>query len=117
MGARTPTPSRCRVDWDDNQAGYSYWSAARNLNQWGVPEAIFDQLLKSYADLGIPITAFEVDCNFAMEIWWPTYGGWCWTDWNAWNTTAFPSAGKFSEKIGGLVRVAPSPCCHTVWLH
>lgn len=34
--------------WDDNEAGYSYWSAAKNLNQWGVPEDIFLQLIASY---------------------------------------------------------------------
>lgn len=99
--------------WDDNEAGYSYWSAAKNLNQWGVPEDIFLQLIKSYHQQGVPIAAFEVDCNFEYEIWWPTYGGWCWSDWSQWNATAFPSGGNLSAKLGGMpMTYYVSPFCN-----
>lgn len=61
----------------------------------------------------MPIAAFEVDCNFEYEIWWPTYGGWCWKDWSQWNATAFPSGGNLSAKLGGMpMTYYVSPFCN-----
>ena len=120
------------LDWDDNEAGYSDWGQARNLNAQGVPEDKMKKLAASYKQQGVPIGAWEVDCNFQCkptprspmgtsfvlfsrffpthgrpwvfsdEVWWPSYGGWCWKDWLHWNTTAFPSGGKLSSLVGGL---------------
>ena len=70
----------------------------RGTNQWGVPEDIFVRLIASYHEQGVPIAAFEVDCNFEYEVWWPSYGGWCWKDWSQWNTTAFPSGGEYGAR-------------------
>ena len=98
--------------WDDNEAGYSYWGQARNLNAEGVPEDNMKLLAASYKQQGVPIGAWEVDCNFEYEIWWPTYGGWCWKDWLHWNTTAFPSGGKLSSLVGNLpMTYYVSPFC------
>ena len=37
--------------WDDNAAGYSFWSS-KDLMRWGVPETIFKLLKASYAKQG-----------------------------------------------------------------
>ena len=34
--------------WDDNQAGYSYWSVDHQLDVWGRPEDIFVDLVAAY---------------------------------------------------------------------
>ena len=55
------------LDWDDNEAGYSDWGQARNLNAQGVPEDKMKKLAASYKQQGVPIGAWEVDCNFQCK--------------------------------------------------
>lgn len=87
--------------WSDNAAGYSFWSIAKNLSTWGVPEDLFKQLHVGYKALGIPIVQWEVDSNYIMgDSMAPFAGGWCWRDWRAWNTSFYPSGGQLSSLLG-----------------
>ena len=86
--------------WSDNAAGYSFWSAAANLSQWGVPETIFRQLHAGYRALGVPIVQWEVDSNFVTRRYGTFARGWCWTSWREWNTTFYPSGGQLSSLLG-----------------
>ena len=95
--------------WDDNQAGYSYWSVDRHLDIWGKPEEIFVDLLAAYARKGIRFQSWETDQNFLGTMC-PLCGdndgfGWCWDDVSQWNTTLFPSGMGLSKKLGGLPMV------------
>ena len=95
--------------WDDNQAGYSYWSVDNHLDIWGQPEAIFVDLLAAYAKHGIKFQSWETDQNFLGSMCPLCNGndgfGWCWKDVSSWNTTLFPSGEKLSQKLGGLPMV------------
>lgn len=85
-------PSLAKLSyWDDNLAGYSYWNQAYNLTAQGVPEENFVKLANSYRTQGVPIAAWEVDCNFEYEIWWKGYGGWCWKVTNSPHSTPNPT--------------------------
>jgi hypothetical protein len=78
--------------WDDNAAGYSFWSN-RNLDVWGPPQDIYTNLKASYAKQGIPVRQWEIDPRGIHDPKVFTSYGWCYLDWLSWNVTLFPSGG------------------------
>ena len=94
--------------WDDNQAGYSFWSVDHMLDVWGRPEDIFVDLIAAYGRLGIRFQSWETDQNFLGTMCPLCKGngfGWCWDDVSQWNTTLFPSGMELYNKLGGLPMV------------
>lgn len=88
--------------WDDNRAGYSWWSVGRNMTVWGTPQEIFRRLKAGYDRHEVPLGAWEVDCNFAAGYDRPDGLGWCFKDAKRFNATLFPGGGNLSVMLGGL---------------
>ena len=53
--------------WNDNQAGYSWWTAGPDQAIWGTPEDIYVKLKEGYDKAGIPIMGWEPDNNFVVD--------------------------------------------------
>merc|ERR1711871_1345135 len=50
--------------WNDNQAGYSWWTAGDDQSIWGKPEDIYLKLKAGYDRAGIPVRGWEPDNNW-----------------------------------------------------
>ena len=93
--------------WDDNQAGYSYWSVDNHLDIWGRPEDIFVDLISAYESHGIRFQSWETDQNFLGSMC-PACNntdGFGWKDVGSWNSSLFPSGNQLSHKLGDLPMV------------
>ena len=95
------SPARRSVaDWDDNAAGYSFWSS-NNITKWGTPETIFKLLKASYASQEIPIQQWELDPRGEHGAQRFTSRGWCYTNWTAWDPSVFPSGDNIRRDLLG----------------
>jgi hypothetical protein len=87
--------------WNDNQAGYSFWSVGPDQMVWGQPEAIYKKLKEGYDAAKIPVRMWEPDNHLAAR--YKSSSGWTYLDWTQWNTTLYPSAGAFpNNSLGGI---------------
>ena len=66
--------------WNDNQAGYSWWTAGPDQSIWGTPEDIYVKLKQGYDAAGIPIKGWEPDNNFVVD--YKPIKNWIGVDWN-----------------------------------
>lgn len=97
--------------WNDNQAGYSWWTVGPDQEVWGKPEDIYLKLKAEYDKVGIPIRGWEPDNNWLAD-----YGGnaslwgngsgtaknWIGRQWD-YNPELYPSGGQdFVNKMGNL---------------
>jgi hypothetical protein len=48
----------CAPSRNDNQAGYSWWTAGDDQSIWGTPEDIYLKLKEGYDKAGIPIAGW-----------------------------------------------------------
>ena len=53
--------------WNDNQAGYSWWTAGNDQEIWGKPEDIYLKLKEGYDKHSIPVKSWEPDNNFVVD--------------------------------------------------
>jgi hypothetical protein len=95
--------------WNDNQAGYSWWSSDPDqYKTWGLPEDIYLKLKDRFDAHGIPVRSWEPDNNFQIDYkppWGdgPTEYKWATKDWKNFNSTLYPSGGGgFVSKLGNL---------------
>lgn len=84
--------------WNDNQAGYSWWSVGNNQSVWGQPELIYRTLKKGYDEAKIPIRSWEPDN--ALSAVYSDHSGWIYEDFGKWNLSLYPSAGNLSSLLG-----------------
>ena len=90
--------------WNDNQAGYSWWSVGSDQSVWGVPEDIYLALKRGYDAARIPVRGWEPDNNFVVDYYQPE--SWTGNDLRVWNATLYPSGARgFVEKLGNLSMV------------
>ena len=52
--------------WNDNQAGYSWWTVGPDQEVWGKPEDIYLRLKEGYDRAGVPIRGWEPDNNWLV---------------------------------------------------
>ncbi len=92
--------------WNDNQAGYSWWTVGHDQTVWGLPEDIYLTLKAGYDKAGIPIRGWEPDNNIDADFngaWDSPSKNWIGHDYMKWNTTLYPSDGPaFVQKLGNL---------------
>ena len=85
--------------WSDNAAGYSFWSVPNNdIDIWGPIGALFLKLHEEYMKAGIAFGSWESDNTMgripAIDANGTSHGGWCFSDWTAWNRTLYPTGGS-----------------------
>ena len=87
--------------WNDNQAGYSWWTAGDDQSIWGTPEDIYLKLKAGYDAAGVPIRGWEPDNNWNVT--YQLVKNWKGRSWEEFNRTLYPSGGRsFVEKLGNL---------------
>lgn len=115
MFARThsspPLPlCHTHTDWNDNQAGYSWWTVGPNQEVWGKPEDIYLKLKAGYDKAGIPVRGWEPDNNWLVDYkdgnqWGNGTGkakNWIGRQWD-YNKELYPSGGEgFVARLGNL---------------
>lgn len=52
--------------WNDNQAGYSWWTVGPDQEVWGKPQDIYLKLKAGYDKHGIPVRGWEPDNNWIV---------------------------------------------------
>eukprot|EP00037_Helgoeca_nana_P024134 m.255082 g.255082 ORF g.255082 m.255082 type:complete len:849 (+) comp26544_c0_seq1:10-2556(+) len=99
--------------WNDNQAGYSWWTVGPDQEVWGKPEDIYLKLKEGYDKAQVPIRGWEPDNNWIV-----TYKdgnefgngtgvakNWIGRQWD-FNTELYPSGGEaFTTSLGNLSMV------------
>ena len=84
--------------WNDNQAGYSWWTVGDDQTVFGNPEAIYEKLKDGYEAAGVRVRSWEPDNNFNVSYFDPK--NWKGLDLKQFNETLYPSGGAgFLEKM------------------
>ena len=87
--------------WNDNQAGYSWWSVGPDQMVWGLPQQIYLKLKAGYDAAGIPIRGWEPDNNFVVDYRNPK--NWIGKDLMHYNRDLYPMGGEaFVAAMGNL---------------